>query len=72
MEVENEVDINNFNIEDMDIVMGESGFGEIMFDFNDFSMVFLFVDLNEKYFKFSNIVVYCGKKDVIWKFESLK
>ncbi|XP_065924354.1 biotin--protein ligase isoform X2 [Magallana gigas] len=72
VEAENEVDMNNSNIEDMDIVMGESGSGEIMFDPNDFSMVPPSVDSNEKYSKPPNIVVYCGKKDATRKFESLK
>lgn len=72
VEAENEVDMNNSNIEDMDIVMGESGSGEIMFDPNDFSMVPPSVDSNKKYSKPPNIVVYCGKKDATRKFESLK
>lgn len=72
VEAENEIDMNNSNIEDIDIVMGESGSGETMFDPNDFSMVPPSFDSNEKYSKPPNIVVYCGKKDANRKFESLK
>lgn len=72
VEAENGLDMNNSQIDDLDIVMAESGSGEAMFDPQDFNVEPPTANSADRHTKPPNIVIYCGKKDTARKFQNLK
>nr|XP_022341221.1 biotin--protein ligase-like [Crassostrea virginica] len=72
VEAENGLDMNNSQIDDLDIVMAESGSGEAMFDPKDFNVEPPTANSADRHTKPPNIVIYCGKKDTARKFQNLK